>query len=42
MNKTKVRCPICKEWFISANGNGKYCNNCRPGKKKTNIKKKED
>jgi len=30
MGKLKQKCPLCKEWFVSDNGNRKYCYTCSP------------
>ncbi|HKL23368.1 MAG TPA: helix-turn-helix domain-containing protein [Candidatus Nanoarchaeia archaeon] len=30
MCEVKQKCPLCKEWFVSNNGNRKYCFNCSP------------
>ena len=34
MCRVKQKCPLCKEWFVSDNGNRKYCYDCSPKPKK--------
>jgi len=34
MCKVKQKCPLCKEWFVSNNGNRKYCYECSPKPKR--------
>jgi hypothetical protein len=34
IHKVKQKCPLCNKWFISDNGNRKYCYECSPKPKK--------